>query len=202
MLQAGTNISISPEWSVFPDPVTYITWSAIQAYCESIPTILAYIQHTIACTVHTRYIALRASVVGSHTPLLHLGYFGFLRPECLAAYIAYAPISHGTLMCLLMCTFRHFTDATNNPHHLCLVTYHLPPGFVPTVKSHGNSKKGTPFHPTWFSTKQQLKGKCGTQGPKSVVASLSAAAGGILEASAPGQLPRGEKQVVNFKSKA
>ena len=49
--------------------------------------------------------------------------------------------------------------------------------------------------------KQQIKVKCGTQGPKGVVVSLSAAAGGVLAASAPGQLPRGEKQVINFKSK-
>ena len=41
---------------------------------------------------------------------------------------------------------------------------------------------------------------CGTQGPKGVVASLSAAAGGVLAASAPGQLPRGEKQVINFQN--
>jgi len=69
------------------------------------------------------------------------------------------------------------------------------------VKSHGNSKKGTLYHPTWASTKQQIKEKCGSGGPKCVVASLSAAAGGVLEATAPGQLPRGEKQIVNFKAK-
>ena len=81
------------------------------------------------------------------------------------------------------------------------MSYHLPPGFVPTVKSHGNSKKGTPYHPTWASTKQQIKEKCGSGGPKCVVASLSAAAGGVLEATAPRQLPWGEKQIVNFKAK-
>ena len=76
----------------------------------------------------------------------------------------------------------------------------MPPGFVPTIKTHGNSKKSIPFHPTWSSTKQQIKVECGTQGPKGVVASLSAAAGGVLAASAPGQLPRGEKQVINFQN--
>lgn len=97
--------------------------------------------------------------------------------------------------------FRPYTDELNNPHHLCMVTYHLPHGFVPTVKGHGNSKTGTPFHPTWSSTKHQIKVKCGTHGPTGVVASLSAVAGGVLAASAPGQLTRGEKHVVNFKSK-
>ena len=90
----------------------------------------------------------------------------------------------------------------NNPNHLCLMSYHLPPGFVPTVKSHGNSKKGTPYHPTWASTKQQVKEKCDSRGPKCVVASLSAAAGDVLEATAPGQLPWGKKQIANFKAKS
>ena len=39
------------------------------------------------------------------------------------------------------------------------------------------------------------------QGPKDVVASISAKAGGVLEAAAPGQLPRNEKQVSYFKSR-
>lgn len=88
----------------------------------------------------------------------------------------------------------HFTDASNNPHHLCMVTYHMSAGFVPSIKS---LKKCIPCHPTWSSTK---KHECGTQGPKGVV-SVSAAAGGVLAATAPGQLIHGEKQVINFKSK-
>lgn len=95
-----------------------------------------------------------------------------------------------------------FADAANNPHHYCLVVYHIPPGFAPEVKSHRNSKHGTPFHPTWPSTKQRIKDECGKQGPKHVIASLSAEAGGVLEAAAPGQLPRNEKQVSYFKSRA
>ena len=49
--------------------------------------------------------------------------------------------------------------------------------------------------------KNKIKLECSTHGPKYVVASGSAAAGGVLAASAPGQLPHGEKQVMNFKSK-
>ena len=94
-----------------------------------------------------------------------------------------------------------YTDASNNPHHLVLVTYHIPPGFIPFVKSHGNSKRGVPFHPTWSSTKKQIRDKCAVDGPKSVVATLSAQVGGVLQASAPGQLPRDEKQVTNFRSR-
>ena len=93
------------------------------------------------------------------------------------------------------------TDASNNPHHLVLVTYHIPPGFVPFVKSHGNSKRGVPFHPTWSSTKKQIRDKCAVDGPKSVVATLSARVGGVLQACAPGQLPRDEKQITNFRSR-
>lgn len=69
------------------------------------------------------------------------------------------------------------------------------------VRSHGNSKSGIPFHPTWSSTKKHIKEKCATEGPKSVVASLSAEVGGVLEAIAPGQLPRNEKQVTNYRSR-
>ena len=89
------------------------------------------------------------------------------------------------------------------PHHLCLVTYHFPlDGFVPVIKPLGNSTiKKEPFHPTWSSTKQQIKQKCVDTGPKQVVASVSAVAGGVLRASAPGQLPRDEKQVTNFKAR-
>ena len=69
-------------------------------------------------------------------------------------------------------------------------------------KPHGNSTiKKEPFHPTWSSTKQQIKQKCVDTGPKQVVASVSAVAGGVLRASAPGQLPRDEKQVTNFKAR-
>ena len=80
--------------------------------------------------------------------------------------------------------------------------YHLPKGFVPTVKSHGNSKKSNPFHPTWSSTKIKIKSKCTAgEGPKHIVSSISNATGGIIKASAPGKLPRDEKQVSNFKGK-
>ena len=60
------------------------------------------------------------------------------------------------------------------------------------IKSHGNSEVSTPFHPTRSSTKKHVKQICATEGPKSVVASLSAEVGGIMEATAPGQLPRDE----------
>ena len=81
------------------------------------------------------------------------------------------------------------------------MVYHIPHGFTPTVKKHGNSKIDVPFHPTWPSTKQKIKEECITRGPKSTVAVVSATAGGVLKASAPGQLPRNEKQVTNFKAK-
>ena len=65
----------------------------------------------------------------------------------------------------------------------------------------GNSKKGTPFHPTWSSTKLRIKDECIQNNPKSVVHSVSRTFGGVINAAAPGQLPRDEKQVSNFKSK-
>ena len=84
-----------------------------------------------------------------------------------------------------------------------MVTYHFPiDGFVPEIKPHGNSTiKKEPFHPTWSSTKQQIRQKCVDTGPKQVAALISAIAGGILGATAPGQLPRDEKQITNFKAR-
>ena len=101
-----------------------------------------------------------------------------------------------------MSTCVFILDTSNNPHYLCLVVYHLPKGFVPTMKCHGNSKTSTPFHPTWSTTKFKIKEKCTTsEGPKHIVSSISHALGGIIKASAPGLLPRDEKQVSNFKGK-
>lgn len=82
------------------------------------------------------------------------------------------------------------------------MVYHLPKEFVPTVKSHGNSKKDNPFHPTWSSTKIKIKNKCAAgKGPKHIVSSISNATGGIIKASPPGTLIRDEKQISNFKGK-
>ena len=81
------------------------------------------------------------------------------------------------------------------------MVYHIPHGFTPTLKKHGNSKGDVPFHPTWLSTKLKIKEECVAHGPKSTIADVSAKAGGVLKASAPGQLPRNEKQISNFKAK-
>jgi hypothetical protein len=77
----------------------------------------------------------------------------------------------------------------------------MPEGFIPVIKQHGNAKTSTPFHPTWASTKKRIKEQCAEEGPKSIVNSISKEVGGIINAVAPGQLPRNEKQVVNFKKK-
>ena len=100
----------------------------------------------------------------------------------------------------MICCFIH-PDSSNSPHHLCLLVYRIPPGFHPTIKVHGNSKVAGPFHPTWPSTKEQIKEQCLVKGPESTLSSISIEAGGIIGASAPGLLPRDEKQVSNFKRK-
>ena len=79
--------------------------------------------------------------------------------------------------------------------------YRIPPGFTPSVKVHGNSKAATPFYPTWPSTKERIKQECLEKGPESTLSTISYEAGGIVGASAPGLLPRNEKQVSNFKRK-
>ena len=44
-----------------------------------------------------------------------------------------------------------------------------------------------------------IKNKIHQSGPKDVVASVSAPVSGILQAYTPGELPRGERQVINAK---
>ena len=64
---------------------------------------------------------------------------------------------------------------------------------------HGNSKSELPFFGTLPSTSQAIKEKCPSLGPKAVVASVGKSVGGILDAHYPGQLPRNELQVSNYK---
>ena len=100
------------------------------------------------------------------------------------------------LLCVL------FADAFNNPHHLCLLVYRLPIGFVPSIVPHGNSKEKIPFYPTWPSTMSQIKEESLVKGPKAAVEGLSQKVGGLLGASASGQLPRNEKQISNAKQRS
>ncbi len=72
---------------------------------------------------------------------------------------------------------------------------------MPTVVGHGNAKSEKPFYPTLPSTVQCIKSECSSAGPKEVVAFVSSAAGGIVGASYPGELPRNEQQVSNFKQR-
>ena len=95
--------------------------------------------------------------------------------------------------------FSSFADESWNPHSLCVAVYYLPSGFVPTINPHGNSKSEKPFFPTLPSTVKSIKQSCGISGPKETIATLSSSAGGILEATYPGGLPRNELQISNFK---
>lgn len=70
------------------------------------------------------------------------------------------------------------------------------------MKSHGNSKAQTPYHLTWSSTKQRIKDECNIKGPKNTVSTISTDVGGIIHATAPGELPRNEKQIFNYKQRA
>ena len=77
--------------------------------------------------------------------------------------------------------------------------YYIPSGFSPVVVSHGNSKTAQPYFPTLPSTTLDIKKKCVSSGPKEVASNIENSAGGILEATYPGQLPRNEQQISNFK---
>ena len=101
---------------------------------------------------------------------------------------------------IIIATLHLLVDGNGHPHHLCLAAYHIPDGFKPQVKPHGNAKKSSaPFYPTWASTMQMVKQESQKSRPKDVVASVSAKGGGMLGALAPGQLPRGEAQVSHAK---
>ena len=94
---------------------------------------------------------------------------------------------------------RFVVDSKGVPHHLCLLVYHVPRDFVPFSLPHGNAKSSKPFIPTWPSTMKMIKNEIQQSGPKEVVASVSAQVGGVLQAYAPGELPRGERQAINAK---
>ena len=79
---------------------------------------------------------------------------------------------------------------------MCLVVYHISKDFVPFSLPHGNAKSSKPFIPTW---PRLIKGEDRKSGPKEVVASVSARVGVVHQAYAPGELPRGERQVINAK---
>ena len=77
--------------------------------------------------------------------------------------------------------------------------YYIPSGFSPVVVSHGNSKTAQPYFPTLPSTTLDIKKKCVLSGPKEVASNIENSACDILEATYPGQLPRNERQISNFK---
>ena len=81
------------------------------------------------------------------------------------------------------------------------MAYYIPKGYTPTVLPHGNAKSTVPYFPTLPSTAQLVKQECKDSGPKKVVASVSVSLGGILDATYPGELPRNEQQVSNYRKK-
>ena len=98
-----------------------------------------------------------------------------------------------------ICLF--LSDRQYNPHTLCLVVYYIPNGFTPTIVPHGNSKSGTSYYATLPGMSAHIKEECKHSGPKHTVARVSASKGGIVCASYPGELPRNDQQVSNFKGK-
>ena len=64
---------------------------------------------------------------------------------------------------------------------------------------HGNSKSESPLFGTLPSTFKANKEKCSFLGPKAVVASVGESVGVLLNATYPGELPRSELQMSNYK---
>ena len=68
------------------------------------------------------------------------------------------------------------------------------------VPSYGNSKtKRKPFNPSKKSTLQAIKDELGSNSAAAAFRNESVSAGGVLNASEPGDLPRSRKQVYDMK---
>uniref|UniRef100_A0A1X7V5E5 Uncharacterized protein n=1 Tax=Amphimedon queenslandica TaxID=400682 RepID=A0A1X7V5E5_AMPQE len=80
-----------------------------------------------------------------------------------------------------------FGNYEYNPHNYCLVVYHIPRNFVPTITSHGNSKDKKPFFPAWPSTCDCIKSHC-SSGPKATLHQVSFEGGCLTPSAAPGEL--------------
>ena len=92
---------------------------------------------------------------------------------------------------------------SGDPHHLCLLSYNIPPGFTKVAVAHGNSKIKVPFYPTLPSTKGMLEEELDFKhrGPKQTVSVVSEKVGGVTKASSACALPRNERQVTYLKSR-
>ena len=95
--------------------------------------------------------------------------------------------------------YYNTSDSKGNPHHLCMLTYYIPTGFQPYTLPHDNSKSCKPFYLTWPSTLELIKKEGSTSGPKQIVARVCEKVGSVMGASAPGQLPHGERQVSSMR---
>ena len=76
-------------------------------------------------------------------------------------YVAYNKVSTNIYLCSCL-----NVDASNKPHHLCLVAYYVPDGFHPQPVAHGNSKHKKPFYPTLPSTMAKIREVSKNAGPK------------------------------------
>ena len=71
------------------------------------------------------------------------------------------------------------------------------------MPAHGDSKKSSnPFYPVKKSTIEAFKKEVTTKSPSVVYINASAAAGGIMGAREPGDLPRSRQQMYDLKYKS
>ena len=84
-----------------------------------------------------------------------------------------------------------FVAPSGDPHHLCLVSYNILPGFLKTISAHGNSKCKTPFYPTLPSTMKLMREEVVNRsgGPKRTIGVVSKKVGGVMGASSASELP-------------
>ena len=93
-----------------------------------------------------------------------------------------------------------FLDNEDDILNLALVQYHFSEG-VHQLKTapHGNARSHQPYIRTMPSVMCKLKEQAKKQTPKRVLQFVSSEAGGILEASSSGALPRCRQQIKDAK---
>ena len=93
-----------------------------------------------------------------------------------------------------------FSDATEQFLNLALVQYLFTKGeYEVSVAPHGNSKRKDSYLRTMPSVMKKLKVESKHRTPKRALSFVSAQAGGIMEASSAGALPRNRQQVKDIR---
>ena len=101
-----------------------------------------------------------------------------------------------------MCMFILFADHHNDVLNLALVQYHFSQGeHQLMIAPHGNARSGQSYVRTMPSVMCKLKNEAKNKTPKRALQFVSQEAGGIMEATSAGALPRSRQQIKDARRK-